>query len=141
MELLGEYISFCQQPKNGFYFFLVAKKIKILFGKNLICYTTVISFLEIMMKNWSLGCVFNQNASNWSRNNFRTEIGCVLITQQNLRKFEFLKVHSRKIQIFAKERKFKFVVWWEHIQKRFFHQATFNLSPNKNEWQKPTKFA
>ena len=35
------------------------------------------------------------------RNNFRTETGFVLITQQNLRKFEFLQVHSRKIQIFA----------------------------------------
>ena len=36
-----------------------------------------------------------------SRNNFRTDIGCVLITKQNLQKFEFLKVHSIKIQIFA----------------------------------------
>ena len=33
--------------------------------------------------------------------NFRSEIGCILITQQNMQKFEFLKVHSRKIQIFA----------------------------------------
>ena len=36
----------------------------------------------------------------YSRTSFRTEIGCVLITKQNLRKFEFLKVHSRKIQNF-----------------------------------------
>ena len=37
-----------------------------------------------------------------SRNDFRTEIGCVLITQHDLQKFEFLKVHSRKIQILNK---------------------------------------
>ena len=37
-----------------------------------------------------------------SRNDFRTEIGCVLITQHDLKKIEFLKVHSRKIQILNK---------------------------------------
>jgi hypothetical protein len=37
---------------------------------------------------------------NLSRNIFRTERGCVLITQQNLRKFEFFYFAPFEIQIF-----------------------------------------
>ena len=42
-------------------------------------------------------CLINQ----LNKNSFRTERGCVLITQQNLQKFEFFYCSPLNIQIFV----------------------------------------
>ena len=57
--------------------------------------------LDLGSTTWGLETIVSVHNSTKSRNIFRTEKGCVLIIQQNLRKFEFFYCAPLKIQIYA----------------------------------------